>query len=205
MFKHLEECDFNQLDCEKCGLTIVVKDKDKHDCMRELKKLIYQKEVNVMVTKEEFGIDYDRLNLRCDNNHPLVMVRSKPLSHPGYSSGAQCNKCRQSYLEHMEYFYHCKLCNYDLCKGCALQKGKVLGNRIKSQLHKCELQFVGPSRGYRCDCGYERGSNNDLTDVKCESGHTNFYQGNYTQRWQCRPCDFDMCIKCAQKFAFIPI
>ena len=44
-----------------------------------------------------------------------------------------------------------------------------------------------------------------MTDVKCLSGHTNFYQGHFTQRWQCRPCDFDMCIKCAQKFAFIPV
>jgi hypothetical protein len=31
---------------------VLVKDWDKHDCMSELKKLIYQKEINVMVTKE---------------------------------------------------------------------------------------------------------------------------------------------------------
>ena len=67
---------------------MVVKDKENHDCMKELKQLIYQKEVNIMVTKEDFGIDYDRLNLRCDSNHPLECIRSKPLSNQAYSGGA---------------------------------------------------------------------------------------------------------------------
>ena len=73
-----------------------------------------------MATKEDFGIDHDRLNLRCDNNHALECIRSKPLSNPAYRGGAQCNVCRQGALEHMVYFYHCKQCFYDLCKGCAL-------------------------------------------------------------------------------------
>ena len=108
MQKHLAVCDFNQIKCENCQLDIVVLDKDKHDCMKELKQLIYSKEVNIMATKEDFGINYDRLNLRCDNNHALECIRSKPRSNPAYSGGAQCNVCRQSALEHMEYFYHCK-------------------------------------------------------------------------------------------------
>lgn len=44
-----------------------------------------------------------------------------------------------------------------------------------------------------------------MTDVRCESGHIAFSQGQYTQRWQCHGCDYDMCIKCVQKFAFINI
>lgn len=181
------------------------RDKDQHDCLTELKDRIIAKDVNLLVAKEEFGCNFERLNLKCDRGHDLRLTRHNPKTHNAYSSGAQCNKCRQGALEHFEFFYHCGPCQHDLCRACALIKAKVLQERSKSQLHRCELSFVPPSRGYRCDCGYSRGANNDMTDVKCLSGHIAFHQGYYTQRWQCRPCDFDMCMKCTMKYAYTPI
>jgi len=151
--------------------------------LTELKDRIVAKDVNLLVAKEEFGCNFERLNLKCDRGHDLRLTRHNPKTHNAYSSGAQ----------------------HDLCRACALIKAKVLQERTKSQLHRCELSFVPPSRGYRCDCGYSRGANNDMTDVKCLSGHIAFHQGYYTQRWQCRPCDFDMCMKCTMKFAYTPI
>ena len=72
---------------------------------------------------------------------------------------------------------------------------------IKTLLHKCELKFTLTSLHWKCDAP----KLSELTEKKCYHGMTEFGHGINTQRWRCQSCDFDLCLKCVQHYAYTPI
>ena len=44
-------------------------------------------------------------------------------------SGISCNSCRLKYIENQKYYWNCKHCSFDLCKGCY---SKTVKDSIKS-------------------------------------------------------------------------
>ena len=129
MKEHKETCRLWEVQCDKCGLTYVNEEKDRHDCMAALKSLVITVNNEKRHATEVHGHDLDRLKPKCPRNHPLKFQRGKPLH---YGGGVICDKCRINGLEGMESHYHCKECKYDLCRACMLIQSKRLDQQIRS-------------------------------------------------------------------------
>ena len=144
-----------------------------------------------------FGMNYERYEPKCNNNHTLLAYRGFPYEHGQVS----CDVCSEKNLQDMDLFYHCRQCKYDMCKACFLQRAKYHSQKLRCLIHKCELSFVNTSLHWKCDAPGQA----ELTDDVCIHGQTDFGHGINTQRWRCQSCDFDVCLKCVLVYGHTPI
>ena len=92
-----------------------------------------------------------------------------------------------------------------MCRRCFLIKTKAIEQVTVSHLHACPLKAEGQHSGWKCDSVNEKRQNMfQMTNMRCESGITEFYQGSYVQRFKCQECDFDCCLACVLKYGHIP-
>lgn len=61
-------------------------------------------------------------------------------------------------------------------------------------MHKCKMIAAPASRSYRCDL-IHLDRHYPLAKAPCLQKVNNGY-GEVTSRWNCAPCDFDLCIFC---------
>ena len=196
MKEHFKKCPAYPLTCQTCQMTERRANIGQHDCLEALKKEALQQKLKVLEKKETFGIDFERYEPKCNNNHTLLAYRGFPYQH----DPVRCNVCGERNLHDMDLFYHCRACKYDLCKACFLSRAKILRSKLKAVIHSCELTFEHTSQHSRCDAAGQH----ELSNV-CLHGQTDFGHGRNTQRWRCRACDFDACMKCVLKYAYTPV
>jgi hypothetical protein len=91
-----------------------------------------------------------------------------------------------------EFFYTCCQTNY--CRLCALTKcdPPILEDKMNVKFHECVLNRMEPNRNTGWDCD----GKHHTKEKKCMSGLTGFYQSEHIQGYNCRRCDFDVCLKC---------
>lgn len=55
----------------------------------------------------------------CPKNHPMnfMTIQQVILVSPEYSNGCSCDWCHET---PSGKFYHCNICNYDICERCVL-------------------------------------------------------------------------------------
>lgn len=198
----MAECPASELQCSSCDIWHLKSETSDHDCFRAMTELSQLQGRELEALKEEYGMNVEKLNLRCSNQHLLLLQMSRPndaaYHAPGGSAG--CDKCSEPNLEMHEYFYHCAQCQYDLCRACALIQARILPEEGFFCVHPHKLKRYEANRrsGWACDVGYKKLG-------ICPSGITNFRQGYHLHSWRCQRCDFDLCIGCCLKYLSIDL
>lgn len=158
-------------------------------------KQIEVKEINegleeVLVQQVESVRGFDSLYLACPRGHKCQKHSGKVVNYRGE---ANCDHCNVKDLQKHKEFYRCDECKHDVCLLCALQKcDPPMLNEIEqlSQNGKqVTLKRKDEKNGWNCDGIKLFG--------KCESGLTDFYQSDNTQRYS--ENNLDVCIKCLLK------
>ena len=161
--------------------------------MRERLAQIRQEKVDL---KDTLGINYDKINVKCKNNHQLRMHRGLIREYIGRQEQT-CSKCSHRNLEMHHLFYRCEDCNYDMCRMCALQSCNppILKAEMNFKFHNCALKVITHQNGsWKCDSMDLEGGG------PCVSGIKDFNQAKFVPGFYCRACDFDICLPCALKY-----
>lgn len=68
----------------------------------------------------------------CSRNHRMNFMTIQQVINVNsdYSRGAYCDWCRASITGHHE-FYHCNICNYDICQECVAGGPHVIDTTIQ--------------------------------------------------------------------------
>ena len=200
MPSHEEKCPEKLENCSSCDCPYKVNlvcAENPHDCVEAMKEQLAKCDADVHKVKEKFGINYDVMNNKCRQFHPLKvhvgLVRS-------YNGIPRCDECRQTELHEHELFYRCDECHYDLCRLCALNmcEPPVLQNWIKTSEHSCKLlrREANHNGIWNCDISHgEQGAG-----IRCESAIPGFRKTKHIQGYACKGCDFDLCLKCALRY-----
>ena len=130
--------------------------------------------------------------------------------HP-YSNGyVYCDDCGDEHIETHEVLYHCRQCETDLCRACALKKAKVLSGQLQIAIHEHTLKWQSNKDGelpfgqhrWKC-CVPNVGS--QFISLPCEHGSVisiDRINEIATQRWHCEQCRWNFCLKCCLKYAY---
>ena len=123
--------------------------KSEHNCFKEYKKLLVNKENEVKHLKSTFGVNLD---IKCQSGlHQMQAIRGKTLTYPA-NTNTHCDTCDEHKLEEHEISYHCKECKFDMCHLCALIQAKVMQTQMYFYGHDCKMKRAGANRhGWACD------------------------------------------------------
>ena len=68
---HIEICPFKTIKCKLCFLDYLKMEESNHDCLQKLKALNWSQISEIHKNKEEFGIDFDRIDPHCKKGHKM--------------------------------------------------------------------------------------------------------------------------------------
>ena len=133
---HIEQCPMYEMECEKCGLTVMRSKMDQHNCIRDIKHELEQTELETAQLKEKYGLN---TTVKCPSGHLLMLTRGRTLTYPRHTQ-TNCDKCGERKLENHEINYHCKTCKYDICRQCFLVEAGIIRNEMQVAVHECTLK-----------------------------------------------------------------
>lgn len=77
--------------CKKCGMKEPRYKAREHNCLKSLKKEAMAQKLRVIEKKEMFGLDFERYEPKCNNNHTLMAFRGFPYEH----GSVRCDVCSE--------------------------------------------------------------------------------------------------------------
>ena len=154
----------------------------------------------------EFGMNSE-VNAKCGQGHKLHVHRGvirAQIEVPRqivYQNAMRqipvnisCSLCEKQYLESAKFFYRCHDCaQFNICRHCAYIQSKppVLQSEHKFWFHACPLKRHLATNSGNWDC-----DGKDLPNETCLSNLSGYYQAQMVQGYECRACNFDICLDC---------
>ena len=79
--EHFKKCPTYELTCKNCEIKVPRYKVREHNCLKSLKQEAMAQKLKVVEKKEMFGMNYERYEPKCNNNHTLLAYRGFPYEH----------------------------------------------------------------------------------------------------------------------------
>lgn len=186
--KHEKNCEFNEnrtVECEKCHLQVIWRDKIEHDCVDALVQLVNKLNLEIETQKKEkedqvklINTGMELLPVPSDKKDIILEILSNFRIHPHPLTATNrnlffCDCCNKQYF--LKESQYCSNCDFDLCMDCF---NYIKGKREFNGNHSHELKIKDNFRNaWACDI-------------------CNKHYRPASLSWRCTECDFDLCLKC---------
>ena len=75
------------------------------------------------------------MEVKCSSGH--VMMAYRGMAYPrGFIF---CDDCKEERIQSHPVYYHCRQCETDRCRACALKKAGILADKINIAIHEHDL------------------------------------------------------------------